>query len=151
MYKANVLYLDEMRKQTHSAKTLPLLLTSTMPSLAKTQRTTTIKRKKRLNLRQKYESNRKHCQVCKTAFIFTFITVMIVLSENCFLFCVCRCLVNIYTNSGYIYDLCHWSITGIEFVKKTFLRLHSFSLISHSLEGLEGKHFAFIIPRAKAE
>ena len=32
-----------------------------------------------------------------------------------------QCLANIYTNSGYIYDLCHWSITGIEFVKKHVL------------------------------
>ena len=39
LYEANFLCLDEMRKQTCSAKTLPLLPTSNMPSLAKTQRT----------------------------------------------------------------------------------------------------------------
>ena len=47
--KAIFFCLDEMRKQTRSAKTLPLLRTSIMKSLAKTQRTTTIKRRKRLN------------------------------------------------------------------------------------------------------
>ena len=149
MYKANFLYLDEMRKQTCSAKTLPLLPTNNMSSLAKTQRTTTIKRKKRLNLRQKYESNRKHCQVCKTAFIFTFITVMIVLSENCFL-CMQMSCKHLHQFRLYIWFM-SLKYNRYWICKKTFLRLHSFSLISHSLEGLEGKHFAFMIPRAKTE
>ena len=50
--------------------------------------------------------------------------------RDCFL-CINRCVANIYTNSGYtcIYDLCHWSITGNEFVKKqTFLRVKLFFL-----------------------
>ena len=76
-----------MRRQTHAAKTLPLLPTSNMS--AESCRTTTRnehqKKNKRLNLnrqKKKNQTNRKHSQVYKNASIFTFITVMIVLSGN---------------------------------------------------------------------
>ena len=82
MYKTIFFCLDEklpMRnwKQARSAKTLPLLPTSNMPS--ESCRTTA---------RNEHQKNGKgnHCQCTyKTGYVITFITVIIVLAENCFL------------------------------------------------------------------
>ena len=82
MYKTIFFCLDEklpMRnwKQARSANTLPLLPTSNMPS--ESCRTTA---------RNEHQKNGKgkHCQCTyKTAYVITFITVIIVLAENCFL------------------------------------------------------------------
>ena len=82
MYKTIFFCLDEklpMRnwKQARSANTLPLLPTSNMPS--ESCRTTAH------NEHQK-NGKGKHCQCTyKTGYVITFITVIIVLAENCFL------------------------------------------------------------------
>ena len=96
-----------MRKQKRSAKkTLSLLPTSNMPSLPKLRKKSNAKDYQKKETiepddKTKNRTETPQCQVCKTAFRFTFITVIIVLSENCSL-CIGRCLANIYTNSSYI-------------------------------------------------
>ena len=85
MYKANFLSWWEGKhmRQKHLRFYRPAICP---PSLAEPQRATNIKRKTKdwilIDKKKKNQTNRKHSQVYKNASIFTFITVMIVLSGN---------------------------------------------------------------------
>ena len=134
MYKTIFFCLDEklpMRnwKQARSANTLPLLPTSNMPS--ESCRTTA---------RNEHQKNGKgkHCQCTyKTGYVITFITVIIVLAENCFL-SMQIIVLQTFAPIQAIRDSCHWSITGIGFAKKILTRKALFPCFRILLKGFKG-------------